>query len=73
MVMRIVGGLNGGTYHVHGDHLGGLNVLTGSAGVEKQRLTYLLYGETHTSTGSVDFDKRRYTGQISGERGAVPA
>ncbi len=60
---RVVGGPNAGTYFTHGDHLGGLNVLTNAQGVEVQRLTYLPFGETHTNTGSVDFDQRRFTGQ----------
>ncbi len=60
---RVVGGPNAGTYFTHGDHLGSLNVLTNSQGVEVQGLTYLPFGETHTNQGSVDFHQRRYTGQ----------
>ncbi len=60
---RVVGGPNAGTYFTHGDHLGSLNVLTNSQGVEVQRLTYLPFGETHSNQGSVDFHQRRYTGQ----------
>ncbi len=56
-------GPNAGTYFVHGDHLGGLNVLTNSTGAEVQRLTYLPFGETSTNVGSADFHDRRYTGQ----------
>jgi RHS repeat-associated protein len=60
---RVSGGPNAGTYFVHGDHLGSLNVLTNSSGTEVQRLTYLPFGETYASTGTVAFDQRRFTGQ----------
>ncbi|HSC72504.1 MAG TPA: RHS repeat-associated core domain-containing protein, partial [Candidatus Methylomirabilis sp.] len=59
---RVSSGPNAGTYFPHGDHLGSLNVLTKATG-EAQRLTYLPFGETHTNTGTVDFDPYRFTGQ----------
>jgi RHS repeat-associated protein len=60
---RVAGGINAGTYFIHPDHLGGLNVLTNSSGQEVQRLTYLPFGETFNNTGSVDFEQHRFTGQ----------
>ncbi len=60
---RVVGGIHAGTYSTQGDHLGSLNVLTNSSGTEVQRLTYRPFGETFSNTGTVDFDRLRFTGQ----------
>jgi RHS repeat-associated protein len=59
----VSGGINAGTYYVHGDHLGSLNVLTNSQGAEVQRLTYRPFGETQSTQGSADFLQHRFTGQ----------
>ena len=52
----VSGGPNAGTYFVHGNHLGSLNVLTNAErGKRSKRLTYQPLGETRTNDGTVDF------------------
>ncbi|MGV8074550.1 MAG: RHS repeat domain-containing protein [Syntrophobacteraceae bacterium] len=58
---RIATKVGSDLYDLHSDHLGGLNVAD-EAGVEKQRNTYLPFGEDFQSSGTANL-RHKYTDQ----------
>ncbi len=50
------------TWYYHSDHLGGLNVVTDSSGTPVQNAAYYPFGETRSSSGSINLPYK-FTGQ----------
>ena len=57
--------------YTHKDHLGSGNVRTNSSGAQVNRLEYFPFGEKRINTGSSNFIKQRFTGQIDDEESEI--
>lgn len=55
-------GASGTLTYVHQDHLTGTSLTTDSTGAEKSRVMYFPFGDTRSTTGTLDTDKL-FTGQ----------